>query len=270
MDVTSIISATLTLLFASYILRLLIKDKPKLLLILLIVSGILIFVSNDYEVFDFKFVLINSGIPLLLVIIFWLVVLRNELFVSRKIFTKRKKYKLYNKIFTTKFYKFLSLIFLLIFSILIILVMLFAKNLSSYYTLIILTSILLVGSIYFLITSFLQNNDVAIIIIGKSKLSIYQNKNPFRTWIIENKSLINNDNFIVEPVGIINIKSQRINYYIYWIKTDMNVELNDSDVKTFNNFDLNMFITYFDKYQYHRFIVDNSKDLTIIKHERLK
>lgn len=270
MQINIIIEQTLSLLFISYMIYYLMRPKPIYVILTVIILVTISIITADFTDKEPFLIILSYLIPGLLVLIFWLYMFRNELFSTRKVTFKRKKFKLYDKVYSTKFHIRIAWLLSAIFLILVPIIYILLNDHPFFLTAIIMTLISLIASIYYLIYWLRSKDDLLVIVIGKSNLTYYKNRNAIEQIIVDPKTIFLNHNFILDPVAQIDFKEEKKRYFIFWIRTDASVDLMDSTLDHFNDFDLSPYIELFDKYEYHHLTIKSLKNLDTIKHERLK
>lgn len=96
-------------------------------------------------------------------------------------------------------------------------------------------------------------SEKVLLIIGKQEKTYYVYDIPKRKWTVSTKEFFKNDNYIVDPIGLIYFTDQMKKvsiYYIYWIATQESIDMTLETELSKTTIFFETFMDRFEKYHY--------------------
>lgn len=135
--------------------------------------------------------------------------------------------------------------------------------------------ITLIFSIYMLIKLIKISTEYVCLIIGRDQKSFYTYQIQKQIQKVTIKDFFSNENYIVDPIGVIHIKevnkTENI-YYLYWVATNDKIDMSGEKVLTPFKPVFIDYIDQFEKYHYRvmKLSIDDKSRISIDTHKKIK
>lgn len=96
-------------------------------------------------------------------------------------------------------------------------------------------------------------SEKVLLLVGKLEKKYYVYDIPKKHWTVKTKAFFKNDNYIVDPIGLIHYKDQMKKvsiYYVYWIATQEKIDMTLESQLTPTSLFFETYLDHFEKYHY--------------------
>ncbi|MBN2300601.1 MAG: hypothetical protein JXC31_05390 [Acholeplasmataceae bacterium] len=143
------------------------------------------------------------------------------------------------------------------------------------YMMIVILIFAFIFSIYILLSNHKILNEQVILIIGRNREKLYSYQIPKDKYRIVISDFFNNDNYIVDPIGIAILKDENRKIqkdYLYWIATSDSVDVSDEKLNELSKLNYSSQLSLFEKYHYRTLIfdIDSSGNANLLKNKKIK